>query len=316
MAPAPAPAPTRTPAASPDPARRHRTRPARRTRQARRAGTPAPAVPVSVWSHRPDDPQSTLVALIGTYTRPRDLVVLLAPPGLAGPDSGAGWRTQLSSPGPAVTRLRRRIQTRTAAAPHPPSPDPACYGRGSLPAPGPGAGTRPAQTPAATTRGPGTDGGAGARIGRGPDTGRCGTGQDIGQDTAAPHRVRPDQTGSERAHLVVTAVDPHALDWIAHLPWTGLLTCPGLLAVVTLGDRREVRWVDPLPVLTGSLTGAGLAWHDRIVLHHDPAEPAPGPPDPGTAARHLRVHTELLLFAVAQPTPALQSRREAGDRDA
>lgn len=301
MAPAPAPARTRsrTPAAGLYPARRGRTP------RTGRAGTAAPVAPLGVWPvwpHRPDDPQSTVAALIGTYTRPRNRVLLLAPPAPAGSDAGWDWPAQLRTPGPALTRLRRRIQVRTAA-PHPPSTDPVPEDRGPRPEPGPHARTcppDPPDPPFAATRGPEAAGGpaawTAAWTGCRPDT--------AGPHRAGPDRVGSDRVGSDRADLVVTAVDPHAPDWIAHLPWTGLLTRSGLLAVITYGDRRGRRWVDPLPVLTGLLTRAGLAWHDRIVLHHDLTEPrTAGRPEPGPEVRHERVHTELLLFSRARLSP-------------
>ncbi|HVQ94229.1 MAG TPA: hypothetical protein VMU51_24530, partial [Mycobacteriales bacterium] len=131
-----------------------------------------------------------------------------------------------------------------------------------------------------------------------------------GQDTDRRPADR-DGVGGDWADLVVTAVDPHGPDWVTRLPWTDLLTRSGLLAAITHGDRRGGRWVDPLPALVAALTEAGLVWHDRIVLHHQPStrpstvdRGAAGRAELGPTVRHERAHTDLLLFGQQRLTRA------------
>lgn len=293
-----APAPPPTPPTAAPPAPRRRTRP---------AGPPPTAALATVWSHDPGDPQATLAAVIATYTHPGHRVVLLTPPGPAWLDAGADWTAQLSGPGPALARLRR-LQVRTGRPDHRPPTDPAGDLRGLISESGPGPAV-PAGPPAPRSRtGHGAHAAAGAAAATSP-----------GQD---PARRPADRFGPGfgRADLVVTAVDPHAPDWVARLPWTDLLTRSGLLAAITHSDRRGQWWVDPLPALVAALTAAGLVWHDRIVLHHQPptgpstaSRATAGRTRPGPAAGHERVHTDLLLFA---PQQRLTRAGRWGGRDA
>jgi hypothetical protein len=285
-----APAPTPTPPTAAPPTPRRRTRP---------AGPPRTAALATVWPHDPADPQATLAALITTYTHPGHRVVLLTPPGPAWLDTRTDWTAQLARRGPALARLRRRIQVRTDRPDHRPSTGPAHADRGPAPGSGPGP-AMPSGAPDPRSRtSPGADpaGGTAAPASPGPDTDR-----------------RPADrggTGGDRADLVIIAVDPHAPDWVAWPPWTDLLTRAGLLAVITHSDRRGGRWVDPLPALVAALTGAGLVWHDRIVLHHQPStrpstadRAAAGRAELGPTVRHERAHTDLLLFGQQRLTRA------------
>ncbi|HVQ90224.1 MAG TPA: hypothetical protein VMU51_04240 [Mycobacteriales bacterium] len=285
------PVPTPTPPTAAPPTSRRRTR---------TAGPPGTAALATVWPHDPQNPQATLAALLAAYTDPGDRVVLLTPPGPASLDAGTDWTAQLARRGPALARLRRRIQVRTDRPDHRPPTGPAHDDRGPAPESGPGSGPGPA-TPTnppdpRSPTGPDTvPAGGTAPAGTGPDTGR--------------RPANRTGTGVDRAELVVTAVDPHAPDWVARPPWTNLLTRSGLLAAITHSDRRGGRWVDPLPALAAVLTAAGLVWHDRIVLHHQPStgrstvdRAAASRAELGPTVGHERVHTDLLLFA---PQPRL-----------
>jgi hypothetical protein len=137
-------------------------------------------------------------------------------------------------------------------------------------------------------------------------------------------RTGRDDAGSVRADLVITAVDPVDPGRVHQLPWTGLLTPTGTLAVFTRCHRTGGRWVDPLPALTAALTAAGLIWTGHIAVL-DPHLDGPGVadhpgddqpavtdaragvhrPEPEPPVRHRPACTDLLMFRPArtpQPT--------------
>jgi hypothetical protein len=232
--------------------------------------------------------------------------VLFTPPVPAWLDAGTDWTAQLSTPGPALARLRRRIQVRTDRPDHRPSTGLAHDDRGPTPESGPGPATPTGPPDLRSQTGAGADpaGSTSAFTSPDPDT--------------DPQPAGRGGDGGDRADLVITAVDPHAPDRVARLPWTDLLTRSGLLAVITHSDRHGGWWVDPLPALVAALTAAGLVWHDRIVLHHQPST-RPSTADPGAASRaelgpavrHERAHTDLLLFAQQRLTQAGWGGRDA-----
>jgi hypothetical protein len=284
------PAPN-TPAPATDPPR-HQTRP-----------TVAVSEPLSVWPHRRAEP--ALAAVITTYTHRRDRVLLLTPPphtdhnGTSPRDWDRGLAERLVEPGPDLTRLGRHVSVRTSL---PPTHRP---GSGSGSGPGSSAAPdRPPARPAPDTPEPAdpptlsgrSDSTADGQASPDPDpTGQTHAGSDAGPVAVAGRPAPVDGVDRPRAKLIITAVAPDAVGWVAQVPWQRLLTRSGVLAVITHGDRIGGRWVDPLPALIGLLTGAGLAWHDRVVLHH-------GPP-----AAAGRAHTELLLFTPTAPTRRLHT---------
>lgn len=106
------------------------------------------------------------------------------------------------------------------------------------------------------------------------------TAENTNRDTGGAGEVAPDPSG----HLAACAAR---------------LTAPGYLAVAV----AEPGIHDLLGVLVTAGHAAGLTYLQHIVVvHHLPAPPGPAPGHaavrrlPG-GARHLRVHTDLLLFA-------------------
>jgi hypothetical protein len=305
---------------------RHRARPMsralRRTRRARFA---------SVWSVAETDPLPgtallpgwlgrTLLTLVTGYTRPGHRVLLLTPPrrprmtptvtpgvitGWFGPNEFAG----LAEASWTLARLGRSITTATAAPP----PDYLDTAPPTVPsAPGSDrgeseSGLRP--TPVAPRRRPAPD--RPARHG--------------------PHR--DSETGGRSSHgfdLIITAVHPHATDWLSHTDWTSMLTPTGLVVVVTYSDSRASHAQDPMPALVATFRDIGLVWFDHIALLCDSAtttaatsgttavrrdSAAPN----GTPLPVIRAHHDLLLFLPAAATapnahddaaPASQSPEE------
>ncbi|SEP54531.1 hypothetical protein [Amycolatopsis saalfeldensis] len=198
----------------------------------------------------------TILTLVTTYTRPGDRVLLLTPPTPPHTPARAFGRARGGDPyaGLAeavwtVARLGRGVDTATAT----PVPDYPEDDTGSAWRAGAGSGSRPR---------PG-------RLGLHPVA-------DPDPDTAAPS----DRTGVRPRggfDLIVTALDPHATDWLAVTDWDALLTPHGLTAVVTHSDMRGGRMLDPHPALANTLGSHGLGCLDHIAVLTAPA------PDPGTS---------------------------------
>ena len=294
----------RTPAAQPGTLRRGGRRPP--------AGPPG-----TVWPHHPGGTADTLAEIIGRYARPGHRVLLLPPPtDAARPRTGPGrepdWAWHLAHPGPGLAR-HHHVQVRTGPPPGPVSPT----------GPAPRTGLATARTgPSARSR---SGLPAGTRV-AGPDPASAPPGPP--PDRPQPDHPGPGSPSPVRAGLVVTAAGPHGCGWVPGLPWSGLLTPSGTLAVLTRCHRSAGRWVDPLPALTAALATAGLAWTDHITLPDPGLEPGPrtlgpagsqpaayahpGPArvDPQPPVRHHPAHTDLLLFRpVRQPRQPSQPRR-------
>ncbi|WP_414943857.1 hypothetical protein [Amycolatopsis sp. cmx-11-32] len=255
-----------------------------------------------------------ILTLVRTYTRPGDRVLLLTPPASPHLSPRAPGRTDDGDPytGLAeavwtVARLGRGVDTATAApAPDYPSghTDPfrhAGAGSGSRPRP-----SRPGPCPMAD-----------------PDT-----------DSAhLRHRVGDRPRGG--FDLIITALDPHATDWLGHTDWSALLTPRGLTAVVTHSDLLGGRLLDPCPVLVDTLGSHGLRCLDHIAVLTAPtpdplASPAAtkrtvaatapcsrSPRTDGPGALPLRrVHHDLVLFRrppLAAPEGDVADRTETSD---
>jgi hypothetical protein len=277
----------------------------RRTRRARFA---------SVWSVAETDPLPgtallpgwlgrTLLTLVTGYTRPGHRVLLLTPPrrprmtptvtpavitGWFGPDEFAG----LAEASWTLTRLGRGIDTATAAPPPdyldtapPTAPSGPVSDRGESES-----GLRP--THLAPRRRPAPD---------------CPT-------QRGPHR--DCDAGGRSSHgfdLIITAVHPHATDWLSHTDWTSMLTLTGLVAVVTYSDSRGGHAQDPTQTLVATFRDIHLVWFDHIALLCDsttttaarsgttavrPDSAAPN----GTPLSVTRAHHDLLLFLPAAAT--------------
>ena len=288
---------------------RHRAGPMshalRRTRRSRSA---------NVWPVAETDPLPgtallpgwlgrTLLTLVTGYTRPGHRVLLFTPPrrprmtptatpgvitGWFGPDEFAG----LAEASWTLARLGRSITTATAAPP----PD---YLDTATPTAlsGPGSergesesGLRP--THLAPRRRPAPDRPA----------------------QRGPHR--DSETGGRSSHgfdLIITAVHPHATDWVSHTDWTSMLTPAGLVAVVTYSDSRAGHVQDPRHTLITIFRDIELVWFDHIALLCDPAattaarsgsaavRPDSAAPN-GTPLPVTRAHRDLLLFLPAAAT--------------
>ncbi|WP_409493931.1 hypothetical protein [Amycolatopsis sp. cmx-11-12] len=196
----------------------------------------------------------TIVTLVTTYTRPGDRVLFLTPPpspralrhavgGARGADPYAGLAEAVWT----VARLGRGTDTATAA----PAPD----------------------YPAEHTDSPHR---AGAESGSRPRLGRLGL-----HPVADPHPdpARPRRRDGDRPRggfdLIVTALDPHATDWLAHTDWDTLLTPVGLVAVVTHSDIRDGRLRDPHATVLGTLGSRGLRCLDHIAVLATPVSDLP-----------------------------------------
>ncbi|WP_076844169.1 MULTISPECIES: hypothetical protein [Protofrankia] len=128
----------------------------------------------------------------------------------------------------------------------------------------------------------------------------------------------PADRGPDRADLLVTAVIPTASGWVHQVAWDALLTPTGILAVITHGDRRGGRFVDPTPLLVDTAWRAGLVLADRIVLveipldsDHPTVDLSHGllpPPLTGCGATR-RVHSDLLLFTPAETCASSEKLR-------
>ncbi|MEV6444706.1 hypothetical protein [Amycolatopsis sp. NPDC051716] len=271
---------------------------------------PRPVRSSTVWPCAQDDLRegtgllanwllTAVIKIVTNYTQPGQRVLLLdAAPYLAPPASwpttavrNRPWRgpyAGLLEAGWTVVRLGRGIQTQTAVA----HPDPV--------------GEHPVDGPAESESGPGLPAESpSADHAVGPST-----------DRAAEPDPAATGHGPDRYDLIITAAEPHTLDWFRPTDWTGLLTPTGTLAVITHGDRSGSRLTDPAGVLVRTAHHAGLRYLDRIALLRVPvrdgalAAATPATRDRSQApsgrststVRHTQVHDDLLVFT-AQPAP-------------
>ncbi|MET9259628.1 hypothetical protein [Amycolatopsis sp. NPDC004079] len=308
----------------PEPGRCHRRLPHRDTASLRRGRhraprtTPATAAalrprPATFWSFAdaemlpgtallPGWLGRTIVTLVTTYTCPGDRVLLVAPPpspcalrhavgGTCGAEAYAGLAEAVWT----VARLGRGADTATAA----PVPDDPAEHTGSSRRAGVGSGSR-------------------------PRLGRLGLRPALGLH---PGSARPRHRDGDGPHggfdLIVTALDPHATDWLARTDWAALLTPRGLLATVTHCDGRDGWLRDPHATLLNTLGSQGLRCLDHIAVLAAPmpdtpdclaaadrtgtAVPAPGfsPRAVDAAAPPLRtVHHDVVLLGRLSPDAA------------
>lgn len=255
----------------------------------------------------------TIVTLVTTYTRPGDRVLLLAPPistrlPARMPDSAraADPYAGLTEAVWTVTRLGRSVDTATGATP----PD---Y-RGDPPA---------------------ALGQDDHRSGSGPRPTRLGLRSPAATHPGSEHRLaRVEHRPGTDFDLIITAVHPDATDWFSDTDWDSVLTSAGMLAVITYGDRRHGRLVDPMAVIAATFRSQwrGVLDHIAVLTEHVPgtsnkAVVASAPPAPAPAAARnasevavdpmpmRSVHHDLLLIgAVPAATPMPVPRTGAGRR--
>ncbi|WP_409497219.1 hypothetical protein [Amycolatopsis sp. cmx-11-12] len=256
----------------------------------------------------------TILTLVTTYTRPGDRVLLLTPPVSPHPSPRTPGRTDDGDPytGLAeavwtVARLGRGADTATAA----PAPD---YPSGHTD--------------------PFRHGGAGS--GSRPRPSRPGPRPVADPDTDSAHlRHRAGDRPRGEFDLIITALDPHATDWLGHTDWNALLTTRGLTTIVTHSDLLGGRLLDPYPVLVDTLGQHGLRCLDHIAVLTAPTpDPAASPAAAArtaipTASRSRspradgagalplsRVHHDLVLFRrlpLAAPEGDVADRTETSD---
>lgn len=227
-----------------------------------------------------------IVKIVALYTHRGQRVLLLAPPHEGANDtneracascwdeSGSGLLTGLAQASQSAARLGRSLHVRVADAG-------VAFGAGADAPTGQRSVFRLAPTPADPTPTPtGPSGQTGAN-GQGPD----------------------------RFDAVITFVSPNAVSWVGTLAWSALLAPSGTLAIVTHGDRRAGRLIDPSGILTDAVHRSGLTALDRVVLLEVPirrsalatpvppaaAGPRSAPADPAHPP-HTRIHHDLLLF--------------------
>ena len=278
---------------------------------------PRPARQSTVWPCAQDGPHectgllanwllSAVIKIVTTYTQPGQRVLLLEPaPYFAPPESwsAAATRDELR-PGPyaglheagwTVVRLGRGVQTQTAVA----HVDPA--------------GACPGDSPAESESGP-----------------RMRTDSPTTDQLAVPSAA-PDPTAtkisSDQYDLVVTATTPRTIDWLRPIDWAGLLTPNGTLAVITHGDHRNGRLIDPASCLVRAAHREGLRYLDRIALLRVPVrDGALAVTAPATHARsqdsarphaasirHAQVHDDLLVFSRRPTIGAAVGGQERSD---
>ncbi|WP_346158875.1 hypothetical protein [Streptomyces mordarskii] len=237
-----------------------------------------------------------IVKIVALYSEPGQRVLLLAPPTRHGEstagrelpsgsaESGSGLLTGLTDAAQTAARLDRTLHVCIAASVRSPLSEPGLTrqsGFGLLPGP-------PDPTP---------------------------THADLPADPNAT-AVSPD-----RYDTVITFVDPRDPDWVADTPWPDLLTPNGTLAFITHSDHLQGRLIDPGSLLTHTAHRAGLIALDHVVLLETPIRrsgltaPPPREATPlsqrrtdASKARHIRIHSDLYLFA----RPRAEADTEAG----
>lgn len=121
---------------------------------------------------------------------------------------------------------------------------------------------------------------------------------------------------TEPVPLVIAAVDPMGVGDDFGVAAAELLRDGGALAVITHGDHRQGRLVDPSGSIVASAQNADLIYLQHIVALHHPI--AAGrltrsrPRETGTTTRHRRVHSDVYLFGWhGQLTAALSQQHAA-----
>jgi hypothetical protein len=279
-------------------------------RRARRRSH-CPARPATVWQCGGDDPRdgtavlsgwllNAIVKIVTGYSKPGDRVLLLTPPPT--PTGPVRWTRVGRGTGPydglheaawTVARLGRGIQTRTT---HPARAD-ADFALDTDPVVDP-------EPP----EGPRSDPGPHPRNARGRQPARA-------EFTTAPAAESPPP-GAERDRfdLVITTVAPDHPDWTRDTDFNDMLTPHGITAIITHSDNCAGRLTDPTGRLVSTLREGGLGWLDHVILLE--TLPDPGHRRVPGAARHRRVHHDLLLFA-RPPGPCGDGGAERGeDHDA
>lgn len=296
-----------------------RTRRTSRRRTLRRAlCRRRPSRPSTVWPCAQDNLRegsgslaswllAAVIKIVTTYTQPGQRVLLLESAPYLTPTvsrSATGGRSQrwsgpyagLHEAGWTVVRLGRGVQTHIVVA----QPDLAGDHAGDVP----------------------------CESGSGPGLAVDDPATDRPVSPSAHHRPGPELTspgvGPDRYNLVITAAEPHTLDWFHPADWAGLLTPTGTLAVITYGDRARGQCAEPVSSLVRAAHHAELRYLDRIALLRVPvhdsalANPAStrqpharGAADSlATTSRHTRVHDDLLVFT---RRPAGSDVRRRGD---
>ncbi|AXB43673.1 hypothetical protein [Amycolatopsis albispora] len=208
----------------------------------------------------------TIITLVTTYTRPGDRVLLLTPPaGTPGPRRSAHPYSGLTEAVWTITRLGRSTDTATA---EPAPADPPNHADATL-----------------------AESVSGRRLHQPAEHGSA----DPNTDPVRHHHGSGHRPEGAFA-LTITAVEPHATDWLARTDWTSLLTQRGLVAVVTHSDLADQRLLDPQPAIVNTLGEHGLRLADHIAVLDAPLPaPAAHPSRPDTGPVR-RVHHDLLLF--------------------
>lgn len=277
-------------------AHRGRTNSPHPVRRRRRAGRVATVWPCARDSRRDGLTLAgwlldAIIRLVGRHTQRGDRVLLMTAPetmstSLPGPSRHGGLGRDLSGleeAAWAVSRLHRQVDTWTSS--------------------------------------PASPGGWATEVYTEPDdTDQSESGPRPFDPDRAPTRARPAETGARPAtatdrpefDLIITSVEPDAIDWVRTAPWRTMLARRRTVAVITHSHSEHGRLVDPGPLLVDTFSHHGLGWLDRIVLLttptlHPPAIPASSSWSP---LRHAPVHADALLF-VDQP-PAAHGKAPIG----
>ncbi|WP_156096589.1 hypothetical protein [Amycolatopsis jejuensis] len=133
---------------------------------------------------------------------------------------------------------------------------------------------------------------------------------DPNTDSTHRDRLTSDRPGGG-FDLIITALDPHATDWLAHTDWDALLTTRGLVAVVTHSDTCGGRLLDPLPVLVGTFNASGLRCLDHIaVLTAPTSDPAAHPAGIDGDSSATRPHALPARTGAAGSLPLRRDHRD------
>ncbi|WP_413116193.1 hypothetical protein ACK1X7_36785 [Streptomyces sp. CY1] len=239
-----------------------------------------------------------IVKIVAFYSEPGQQVLLLAPPNRQSeptadpelpsgpPESGPGLLTGLTDAAQTAARLGRTLHVRTARPAKSRLSDPRLIHQSAI--------GLPPQPPAPTPT-----------------------------HTDCPTDPGSTAVGPDRYDVVITFVDPRDSDWVDDAPWHDLLMPNGTLAFITHSDHQQGRLIDPSNRLTHTAHRAALIALDHVVLLEIPIRrsnlTAP-PPRKATAplpqrqadaskARHMRIHSDLYLFA----RPRAEVDTEAGE---
>lgn len=126
-----------------------------------------------------------------------------------------------------------------------------------------------------------------------PDT-TLQTSADLDSGSGRVGAIRP------RFALIITSINPAAVDTALIAGWAADLTRTGTLAVLTHRNRPGDAPTDPDPGLTRAVTDAGLVLADRLILLLDRPQP-PGTLSPShrravLKGGHRPIHSTALIF--------------------